>query len=102
MTGNKPNRLHIFKHHVTSGRVTQKTTEVDVSTSASRDYGSKQWERIIIHVKDREANIAYWVNMDRETAARVAQSITKYLERNMDAYSPGSALRHATGCTSHR
>lgn len=55
------------------------TVNVQVTTGAQRQNNAKEWSLIKIMVHD-DSTERYYLNMDRETAARVAKQITEYLE----------------------
>lgn len=63
-------------------------TEARVSTGASGQAGKDQWEKLSLWISslgsDDDSSSAYILNMDRETAARVVEHLTKYLGEKGD------------------
>jgi hypothetical protein len=70
-------------HHTPTGRTTMKRfEEVSVSTGANTRDSEGRWAFINVHVSDltSEGEPSYYVQMDRETAARVAKQLQEYLD----------------------
>jgi hypothetical protein len=70
-------------HHTPTGRTSMKTVEeVIISTGAQTRDSEGRWAFINVHVNDRvsKGEPSYYVQMDRETAARVAKKLQEYLD----------------------
>lgn len=74
------NTLLKFRHTPTGRTKMARSENVRVSTGASTRDSQGKWTFISVHVNtDEVGDASYWVQMDRETAARVARQITEYL-----------------------
>lgn len=80
------NRLIHFRH-TPSGRTKMIEISADaaVSPGATSNSGSTQWEYISIRVADKagKTDDSYSIQMDRETAERIARHITGYLKERL-------------------
>jgi hypothetical protein len=67
--------------HTPTGRTKMETTDnVSVSTGASERNSDGKWKFIDIAVRvDDQESTAYYVRMDRDTAARVARALAESL-----------------------
>lgn len=71
--------------HTPTGRTKMKEifTDAKVSCGASSQGNATEWDAICIDFRangdEPAGEPSYWLRMDRETAARVAQRITEYL-----------------------
>lgn len=76
------NTLLKFNHTPTGRTSMKRFEEVGVSTGANTRDADGRWVFFDVHINDRVSmdEPSYWVQMDRETAARVAKRLQEYLD----------------------
>ena len=76
------NRLNKFRHTPTGRTKMDSVEDVKVSTSANTRDSGDRWAFISVSASDPNSKdrASYYIQMDRETASRVARQIQDYLD----------------------